>query len=330
MSLAITLAEDEPPLSRQEWLHERTKGVGSSDIAAIVGASPYAGPIDVWLSKTGRGAAGIETRPMRLGTKLEPIILSEFVEETGHEARLNRRLFVHATQPLVRATPDAFLLDGPAGVELKAPGLRMSGHWGRSWSDEYPEDYLAQVAWQMAATDRDEWFLAALLGGQDFRVFHIRRDRDLEAGLIEAAERFWRDYVVPDVCPPLDASEAARRYVESRFPAPIKQLRPATDEEIVLVSELAEIRSNIIALEDAEAAAITRLCERIGDAEGIQIKGQAKVSWKTRRGGISWKAIAETFNPATELIEAHRSADTRVFRPSGRMFPSRREQGREA
>ncbi len=328
---AILLAD--PPMSREAWLLERKKGIGSSDIAAIVGADPYRGPLDVFLDKTGRDRAGIETRPMRLGRALEPIILAEFVEETGREARLDGVLAIHRTVPIARATPDSRLVAEPAGVELKAPGFRQAGHWGRSWSNEYPEQYLAQCAWQMAVMDLDEWYLAALLGGQDFRVYRIHRDRELEEGLLEAAQRFWRDHVVADVAPPLDASDAARRFVESRFPASVKPARVATPEEEALIHELADARSRERAAEADFERIGNLLRESIGESEAIELKGLAKIGWKSQRGRTTtdWKSIVATFTPPADLIALHTTtgAPSRVFRPSGRLFPSRRDEGLE-
>lgn len=333
MSTAPAILLADPPMSREAWLVERKKGIGSSDIAAIVGADPYRGPLDVWLDKTGRDRDSIETRPMRLGHKLEPIILSEFIQETGLDARIDGALAHHPTVSIALATPDARLTQHEAGVELKAPGLRQSGHWGRSWGNEYPEHYLAQCAWQMAVLGLDEWYLAALLGGQDFRVYHLHRDRELEGGLLEAAERFWTNYVLADVAPPLDASEAARRYVESRFPASLHPVRTATPEEIALVEQLAEARSRTRAGETDEERIGILLRESIGEAEGIEIKGLAKIGWKTRRGSTrtDWQAIAQTFAPPSDLITQHTTtgAPSRVFRPTGRLFPSRRAEGEE-
>jgi putative phage-type endonuclease len=333
MSAVPAILPADTQMSREEWLFERKKGIGSSDIAALVSADPYRGPLDVWLDKTGRDRAGIETRPMRLGRALEPIILAEFIEETGREARLDGVLAVHPTVQIARATPDSRLVAEPAGVELKAPGFRQAGHWGRSWSNEYPEQYVAQCAWQMAVLDLDEWYLAALLGGQDFRVYRIHRDRELEEGLLEAAQRFWKDHVLADVAPPLDASDAARRYVESRFPTSVRSARVATPEEEVLIHELADARARERAAEADFERIGTLLRESIGEAEAVELKGLAKIGWKSQRGRTTtdWKSIAATFNPPAELITQHTTtgAPTRVFRPSGRLFPSRREEGME-
>jgi hypothetical protein len=39
--------------SRTAWHAARKRGLGGSDIAAVLGVSPWQKPMDVWLSKTG-------------------------------------------------------------------------------------------------------------------------------------------------------------------------------------------------------------------------------------------------------------------------------------
>ena len=39
---------------RAAWLAERRSGIGGSDIAAILGLSPWKTAVDVWLDKTGQ------------------------------------------------------------------------------------------------------------------------------------------------------------------------------------------------------------------------------------------------------------------------------------
>lgn len=324
--MAIELAEP----TRAEWLASRKGGIGSSDIAALVGADPYRTPLDVWLDKTGRGADGIETRPMRLGKKLEPVILSEYEHETGRLARLNSLLHVHPALEIAVATPDAFEVESRDGIEMKAPGLRQAKRWGPSGSDEVPEQYLAQCAWQMAVTGRDRWHLAALLGGQEFRVYRIERDRELEEGLLEAAARFWRDHVVVDRAPALDASEAARRYVERLFPANRGAIREATSEEIATALELAGVRHGIAGLETEKERLGNELRAVIGDADGIEARGSFRLTWKCNKPSkkVDWEAVARSLGAAPTDIEPHTKTvpGPRVFRPSGPAFEKEKEE----
>ena len=41
-------------LSRSEWLGIRRKGIGGSDAAKVLGLSKWAGPLTVFLDKTGQ------------------------------------------------------------------------------------------------------------------------------------------------------------------------------------------------------------------------------------------------------------------------------------
>ena len=40
--------------SREEWLHNRLKGIGGSEVSAIVGQNPYMNNFELWEYKTGR------------------------------------------------------------------------------------------------------------------------------------------------------------------------------------------------------------------------------------------------------------------------------------
>ena len=43
---------DSKNATREEWLKARKLGLGGSDMAAVLGLSPWRSPIDVWLDKT--------------------------------------------------------------------------------------------------------------------------------------------------------------------------------------------------------------------------------------------------------------------------------------
>ena len=41
-------------MSREEWLEERKKSLGGSDMGAVLGLNRYRSPYTVWAEKTGR------------------------------------------------------------------------------------------------------------------------------------------------------------------------------------------------------------------------------------------------------------------------------------
>lgn len=40
-------------MNREEWLEERKKGIGGSDVACILGMSPYKSNVELWEEKVG-------------------------------------------------------------------------------------------------------------------------------------------------------------------------------------------------------------------------------------------------------------------------------------
>ena len=70
--------------AHEEWLKARKTGIGGSDIAAILGLSPYRTPVDVWAEKTGRATAQDETLQMRFGRYAEEFVAREYTAKTGN------------------------------------------------------------------------------------------------------------------------------------------------------------------------------------------------------------------------------------------------------
>ena len=62
MSAAINTAA----MTREDWLQERRRGIGGSEAAAILGLSPWATPLDVYLDKIGEGEEVEETEAMQM------------------------------------------------------------------------------------------------------------------------------------------------------------------------------------------------------------------------------------------------------------------------
>ena len=67
-------------MERTEWLKRRRAGIGGSDVAAILGISPWKTALDVYHDKTGAAKDEPETENMRLGTALEQFVADRFTE----------------------------------------------------------------------------------------------------------------------------------------------------------------------------------------------------------------------------------------------------------
>lgn len=283
----------------------RRRGIGGSDIGAIVGLSPFHGAMDVYLEKIGLKEPSEESRRTRLGRNIEPALLVEYQEETMSAAATNQETHQHPSESWAFATPDALVLGARRGVELKWSGIRQAHRWGEPPDGHIPDEYLAQAAWYMWVLDYPAWDVAALVGDRDFRVFRLARNRDFEAALVEAGRRFWFANVVERNPPSLDGTAATEQYIKSKWPADRAPLRPAVDEEMELFRRLRDAAIAVKTAELEEAKIKAQLQDRIGDAEGLDCGPLGRVTWRKTKDGekTNWEAVAREAGASQEIID---------------------------
>lgn len=306
-------------LTREDWLAARRTGLGGSDMAAILGVSPWRGPHDVYAEKTGLITDDRQTEAMHWGTVLEDPIAAEW------RSRNNLR-FRRLICPLVRDEEDPFLFGSPdrmiyperlkAGLEIKTAGARSMKGWGEEWTDQIPSHYLIQCQHYLMVTGCTTWYVAALLGGQEYREYVVRVNEELQRVMRARARSFWRS-VLDREPPPLDASDGAKAMVEGMFPKhDADVVLPEGPDTVTLLSALVARRAERKALDGVIQEFETRLKAEIGEHRGLKWDG-GRVSWATSRGAIQWKMVAEALGGLTEehvdLVESHRAKSYRRF-----------------
>lgn len=200
---------------RDLWLRERRNGVGSSDVAAIVGVSDYGTAVHVWRDKIGYLNDEQAGEAAHWGNVLEDAIAQEWCRRNASVIR-RVGLVANVEQPWMRATLDRMVLECPAA---KGEGLReacaleikcRSAFKADRWKKAVPDDVLAQVAWQMAVTGYRHIHVAVLIGGNDYRQAVIRWEEVLEAYLVDRAEQLWHVNVAERIEPGWDLTHAAQ------------------------------------------------------------------------------------------------------------------------
>ena len=81
-------------VNRDQFLAGRKKGIGGSDVAAILGFSPYKSPYQLWLDKTGRSERKeSQNESAHFGNLLEDVVAKEFSRRSGMKVqRVTQRL----------------------------------------------------------------------------------------------------------------------------------------------------------------------------------------------------------------------------------------------
>ena len=93
-------------MSHQEWLEDRQKGIGGSDVGTILGLNKWKSPYQLWLEKTGQVVLEeTASEPAYWGNILEEVVAKEFQERTGKKVRRRNQVFEHPLHPFLRAMP---------------------------------------------------------------------------------------------------------------------------------------------------------------------------------------------------------------------------------
>ena len=277
--------------------------IGGSDAAAIVGVNPYKRPIDVWLRLTGQEPARETNLAMRIGILAEPMLSTLYEERTGERLE-PAPVLIDRQYGFIGGSPDRQVVGRRKKAELKTANIHTADRWGEEGTDEVPEEYLCQVAWYSRLSDDESGDLAVLLGGSDFRVYHIHRDRGLEDMLLDASLKFYRDYVETKTPPPPDGSESMRSYIESKYGTSGPDLAPSSAEADLVAGDYLSARRRREEWETKEDTAKQRLQELIGTSRGIDTS-IGRATWSTCKGRATtdWKSAAAEIDKS--IIERH-------------------------
>lgn len=186
---AIEVAEPKT----DQWMAARRTGFGASEIAAVAGLSPYSTPLEVYLRKRGELPEFAGNAATRLGTKLEPVVLSEFVEATGIGVRrYPMPMLRHPTHEFALATPDAEL-ESDELLEIKTTNWRIAkADYGDEETDSLPATHVCQAQWQLLVTGFVVCRFAVLVDGRELKQYRVERNEKLIDGLIGCASDLWQ------------------------------------------------------------------------------------------------------------------------------------------
>lgn len=274
--------------------HVRSKLLGGSDIASVLGISPWRTPLALWRDKvTPRVEDANPKRALTRGVRWESVVaemLTESLERDGHKVEIvarNRR-YRDETYDFMAAEIDYEVrLDGAdeiTNVELKTVHPFKMKEWGESGGDDLPVHYMAQVMWGLGVTRRRSGLLAALFGADELRAYPVAADDETIAAMRDRAATFWTDCVLTKTAPP----PSTLNDLDGMFPSGSDRLPVLADD--VITADLMRLRAVTaeIRAREAEADAIEfRVKQAMRDATELQLgNGKVAATWKERSG--SW------------------------------------------
>ena len=277
-------------LSRDEWLEVRKTGIGSSDAAASVGLNPYQSQLELWMVKTGRGAAlpkidpNDDSTPMFWGTMLEAFVAAHYTKKSGKRVRKINAVLQHPVHSWMLANIDREVIGAPDVQILECKTTGMNG--AKLWSEGVPEYIVLQVQHQLAVTSKSAADVAVLVCGNEYRCYRIERDDALIARLIELEKKFWH-YVETDTPPPADGSDSADLSLRCLYPNDSGNTLDLTHDTDLSTAfaDLVTVMDEITKREKFEAELKQKIQQRMADASKAVFES-GEVSWKRSKDGM--------------------------------------------
>ena len=135
-------------LINQDFSVDRSKYIGGSEIAVILGLSRFRSPLQVWMEKISKQNSQNDSLLLRFGSFAEEFVASEYSRSTGLELLHDESPFIHPEHSMFCAHIDRLVIGGGLNspptkiLECKTSNSFSQGDWGEIGSDEVPLPYL--------------------------------------------------------------------------------------------------------------------------------------------------------------------------------------------
>lgn len=269
----------------EAWETARRAGIGASEIAMVLGESPWGGPLTLWERKARpvEAAELEESERMTWGKLLEGVIAQELARRVQVGIQRNRSILRSKAWPWLLATPDGFTDHGEP-IEVKNLHHIRPDEWA---DDGIPRHYYIQTQQQLAVTGAPRALFGALIGGQRLVWTWIERDEALIQRIVEAGGLFWGK-VEAGTPPEVSDGSSEDRAALSRYQIQGIEVELADEQAAPLLAELAELeaaekeaRERADNLERARRAAQDRLALLLGDASSGHTSSGWRVRWSS-------------------------------------------------
>jgi putative phage-type endonuclease len=190
----------------EKWLRWRKGGVAASDVAAVLGVSPYMTPYKLWLNKTGRVNDFVTNHAIERGKELEPAARAHF--EFLHGLDMPDICAELIANPIFKASLDGYNRDHEAILEIKCP---QEANHQLNLSGVIQDYYECQLEHQLLCTGAKLVYFVSYYKSKDsstasVKVIEYRSKPELRDRILDEVPRFWK-FVELDTPPPLSSKD---------------------------------------------------------------------------------------------------------------------------
>lgn len=215
------------PKKTIEWLEFRRNGIGASEMATILGLSPYAPTLtELWRYKVGIGSPlDIRNQHVLFGGELEPLIvkMGRYWDGTQngyidnyYDNRIIRDIqpidtyILNDLYPQIFVSLDAYIPEGSLRLDVEHGDFtgevlwidhpfeckNISGYNSRKWVGGVPVMYYVQLQTQMIQLGVEYGELGLLVDNSQFSVLPFALNETWKSRIIEKSEEFWESVLL--------------------------------------------------------------------------------------------------------------------------------------
>lgn len=281
------------PDSREEWLKHREQGIGSSEVATILGLNPWETPYQLWRRKKGLDAPKEENFAMRAGHYLEDAVSLFWHDETGRDIikRSATDWLIRSTdKPYMQVSPDrTYWLTGQPHNDRNKGILECKTTQMRIDADDLPKHWFCQVQYQLGVAELQHGSLAWLCSGREFGYKDIDLVPDFFVWIEEEVSRYWTDNILGNQEPEAqDVADVLLKYNRHTDGKVIE----ISDDIYTACGDLKALKEQISKLDEQKEALEAKIKLAFADAEAISYGGQTIATWKAPKPSERFDAKA--------------------------------------
>ncbi len=315
--------------THEEWLEERKKSLGGSDVGAILGMNEYTSPYTIWAEKTGKLPPFEGNEWTRLGNDLEGYVAERFSKASGLKVINDKATWRNDKYPHLHANIDRKIVGMKAGVECK---LTSELNAKKYKNGEFPDRFYAQCVEYLAVTEYERWYLAVLIYGKGIKIYQMTRiaddetpkwceaslyveDGEIEA-LVKTTANFWNNHVLTNTPPSVDGTKSTSETIAQIYPESNGDTLSLTAFESDL-KEYAYLSSLLDDVKSQREEVANKIKAFMMDASKGESTGY-KVSWSSYlKSTFDHKKFAKD-NPMLDLSAYYKASPCRPFKVTER------------
>ena len=265
--------------------------LGGSDIAGVLGISPFITPLELYQQKVNQVEVPVFNQEreelMYWGNALEAPILNYYQNKTGNPLVRQQHLR-HPSQPFLRGHIDA--MDTKANRIVEAKNI---GYTKADWEHGIPDYYKCQVAFYCALSDVKDAVFVVLFNGNHYEEFLYMPPPDYQKYVVDEAVKFWEKVQLRDEPAPSTATDV-QKYVTVQ-PESSLEVDDETYDEIAYLKDLQVEESTLKHEIDTVKSS---LMLKMGRTETLTHQDKILVTFKNRSRVSIDKEVFKKENPA--------------------------------